>query len=155
VVRPSFALALPVASIATVGAVFYAMAMIWLRKIGPGESAEAVVLHFSLVALGVLLLIALPNWRWPSSNDALVLLGAGIGGGFGQVTMTRAYSLHRVAPVTALSGLGIVLTHALAVPIFGERPGAWQLAGSLLVIGASVVLALSRDPLEATSRVEG
>jgi drug/metabolite transporter (DMT)-like permease len=155
VVRPSFGLALPVASIATAGAAFYAVAMIWLRKIGPGESHEAVVLHFSLVALGALLLIALPNWRWPSSNDALVLLGAGIGGGFGQIAMTRAYSLHRAAPVTALSGLGIVLTHALAVPVFGERPGAWQIGGSLLVIGASVLLAVSRDPLETTIRAQG
>jgi drug/metabolite transporter (DMT)-like permease len=155
VVRPSLGLALPVASIATIGAVFYAMAMIWLRRIGPAESHEAVVFHFSLVALGVLLLIALPAWRWPSRSDALILLGAGIGGGFGQVAMTRAYSLHRAAPVTALSGLGIVLTHALAVPVFGERPGAWQLAGSLLVIGASVLLAVSPDPLEATIRSPG
>lgn len=43
---------MPVAAVATAGAVAYAMAMIWLRKIGPGESHEAVVLHFSLVAMG-------------------------------------------------------------------------------------------------------
>jgi drug/metabolite transporter (DMT)-like permease len=66
--------------------------------------------------------------------------------------MTRAYSLHRAAPVTALSGLGIVLTHLLAVPIFGERPSGWQLAGSLLVIGATVLLAMSHDPLERAAR---
>jgi drug/metabolite transporter (DMT)-like permease len=65
VVRPSFSLAIPVAVIATLGAVFYALAMLWLRKIGPGESAEAVVLHFSLVALAVLLMVSLPVWRWP------------------------------------------------------------------------------------------
>ena len=45
--RPSFALAGPVAVIATVGAMFWALAMIWVRKMGPGESHEAVVLHFS------------------------------------------------------------------------------------------------------------
>jgi drug/metabolite transporter (DMT)-like permease len=57
--------------------------------------------------------------------------------------MTRAYSLHRAAPLAALSGLGIVLTHLLAMPIFGEQPGAWQAAGSVLVIGASLMLAQS------------
>jgi len=34
VVRPSFGLAAPVAAIATAGAMFWALAMIWLRKIG-------------------------------------------------------------------------------------------------------------------------
>jgi drug/metabolite transporter (DMT)-like permease len=57
--------------------------------------------------------------------------------------MTRAYSLHRAAPLAALSGLGIVLTHLLAIPIFGEQPGSWQVAGSILVITASLMLAQS------------
>jgi drug/metabolite transporter (DMT)-like permease len=152
VVRPNFGSAMPVALVVTIGSVFYALAMIWLRRIGPGESHEAVVLHFSLVALVTFGLIALPVWRWPTGQAAWLLIGAGIGGGCGQVAMTRAYSLHRAAPVTALSGLGIVLTHAMAVPIFGERPSAWQLTGSLLVIGASVLLAMSHDPLESAAR---
>src|SRR4051794_25840140 len=46
VVRPSFATGLPVALIATLGAAFLALALIWLRKIGPAESHEAVAFHF-------------------------------------------------------------------------------------------------------------
>jgi drug/metabolite transporter (DMT)-like permease len=63
--------------------------------------------------------------------------------------MTRAYSLHRAAPVSALSALSLVLTYALALPVFGDRPTAWQVGGSLLVVGASVLLAVSHDRLEA------
>ena len=48
--------------------------------------------------------------------------------------MTRAYSLHRAAPVTALSNLGVVFTYLLALPIFPERPSEWQIGGSLLVL---------------------
>jgi drug/metabolite transporter (DMT)-like permease len=151
VVRPSLGSEIPVAAIATAGAAFYALAMIWLRKIGPGESHEAVVLHFSLVALASLILIALPVWRWPDWRSSWFLLGAGLGGGGAQIAMTRAYSLHRAAPVTALSGLGIVLTHLLAIPVFGDRPTGWQVAGSLLVIAASVLLTVGRQP--APSRV--
>jgi drug/metabolite transporter (DMT)-like permease len=142
VVRPSLASEIPVALIATAGAAFYALAMIWLRKIGPGESHEAIVLHFSLVALVTLVIIALPHWRWPNWQNGWFLLGAGLGGGGAQIAMTRAYTLHRAAPVTALSGLGIVLTYLLAIPVFGDRPTGWQVAGSLLVIAASVLLAL-------------
>src|SRR6188472_3009985 len=149
VMRPSFALAGPVAAIATVGAVFWALAMIWLRKMGPGESHEAVVLHFSVVALATFILLALPQWRWPSWTDSAFRLGAGLGGGLGQVTMTRAYSLHRAAPVSALSALSLVLTYALALPVFGDRPTAWRVGGSLRVVGAGGLLAVSHDRLEA------
>jgi drug/metabolite transporter (DMT)-like permease len=145
IVRPSFSIALSVAAIATLGALVHALAMISLRRIGPSESHEAVVLHFSLVAMVTLLVVSLPVWRWPDWKSGLFLLGAGIGGGGGQIAMTRAYAIHRAAPVTALSGLGIVLTYILAIPVFGDRPTPWQLAGALLVISASVLLALGRE----------
>jgi drug/metabolite transporter (DMT)-like permease len=138
--RPSFTTAAPVAAVATAGAFFYALAMIWLRRIGPAESHEAVVLHFSLVALATMLLLAIPSWTWPDARSGLYLLGAGLGGGGAQLAMTRAYSLHRAAPVTALSTLGVVFTWLLALPLFPERPTAWQLAGTLLVLAATVLI---------------
>jgi drug/metabolite transporter (DMT)-like permease len=146
VVRPSLEIALPVAAVATVGAGFYALAMIWLRKIGPGETHEAIVLHFSLVALAITVALALPVWQWPGWRSGLFLLGVGLTGGGGQMAMTRAYSLHRAAPLTALSGLGILLTHLLAIPVFGDRPAGWQVAGALLVIGATALLTTGRQP---------
>jgi drug/metabolite transporter (DMT)-like permease len=146
VVRPSLGSEIPVAAIATAGAAFYALAMIWLRKIGPGESHEAIVFHFSLVALVSLTLIGFPGWHWPDWGSGWFLLGAGLGGGGAQIAMTRAYALQRAAPVTALSGLGVVLTYLLAIPIFGDQPTGWQVAGSLLVIAASVLLTFGGEP---------
>jgi drug/metabolite transporter (DMT)-like permease len=152
VVGPSFGIAAPVAAVAMGGAVLYALALIWLRKIGPGETPEAVVLHFSTVGLCVMLAFAIPAWQWPNARSGLLLLGAGLTGGGAQIAMTRAYSLHRAAPLAALSGLGIVLTHVLAIPVFGERPTAWQIGGSLLVIAASLLLTTGRGPAPATAR---
>jgi drug/metabolite transporter (DMT)-like permease len=139
-VRPSFTIAAPVAAVATAGAFFYALAMIWLRRIGPAESHEAVVLHFSLVALGTMLVLALPSWTWPDARGGLYLLGAGLGGGGAQLAMTRAYSLHRAAPVTALSTLGVVFTWLLALPVFPQRPTAHQIMGTVLVLAATAFI---------------
>jgi drug/metabolite transporter (DMT)-like permease len=155
VVRPNLASEIPVAAIATAGAAFYALAMIWLRKIGPGESHEAVVLHFSLVALAGLTLIGFATWRWPVGASGWFMVGAGVGGGGAQIAMTRAYALHRAAPVTALSGLGIVLTYLLAIPVFGDHPTRWQVAGSLLVIAASILLTLGGEPAASRVRASG
>jgi drug/metabolite transporter (DMT)-like permease len=61
--------------------------------------------------------------------------------------MTRAYSLHRATPVTALSYLGAVFTYLLALPLFPERPSPWQIGGSLLVLVATALVgAFSRRP---------
>src|SRR4051812_7186777 len=130
VVRPSFGADVALTIIATVGAMFYALAMIWLRRIGPGESHEAVVLHFSLVASATFIALSIPVWRWPAWTGAGILLATGLAGGGAQIAMTRAYSLARAAPVTALSGLSIVFTYLLVVPLFGDHPTVWQTAGS-------------------------
>ena len=60
-------------AIATLGALLYAFAMMLLRRLGPGESGEAVVLHFSLVALATTVLLSIPVWRTPSPRAALFL----------------------------------------------------------------------------------
>jgi drug/metabolite transporter (DMT)-like permease len=146
IVRPSFLIAWPVAMVATLGAFFYALAMIWLRRIGPGESHEAIVLHFSLVGLAVMVTLAIPGWRWPGGAAALAVLGAGLGGGGAQLAMTRAYALQSAAPVTAVSNVGVVFTYLLAIPVFGDLPGAWQLAGAALVLVATAVLAAGPPP---------
>lgn len=83
---------------------------------------------------------------WSEIAAARFLIGGA------QIAMTRAYALHRAAPVTALSGLGIVLTHLLAIPVFGDRPTGWQVAGSLLVIAASLLLTLGGEPAPARVR---
>jgi drug/metabolite transporter (DMT)-like permease len=152
VVGPSFEVAAPVAGVAISGAILYSLAMIWLRKIGPGESAQAVVLHFSVVGLCAMLAFAIPVWQWPDRHGALLLLGAGVAGGGAQIAMTRAYSLHRAAPLAALSGLGIVLTYLLAIPVFQSHPTLWQIAGSMLVIGASLLLATGEPVTTASMR---
>ena len=54
--------------------------------------------------------------------------------------------MQRAAPVTAVSNLGVVFTYLLAIPLFGDLPGPWQLAGAALVIAATVLLTAQPAP---------
>jgi drug/metabolite transporter (DMT)-like permease len=141
VVKPTLHSAADVAAIATLGALAYSLALMWLRKIGPNESTEAIVLHFSVVAAVANLAVSIPVWVTPDTRGWFLLLGTGITGGIGQIAMTRAYSLSRAAPMSTLTYLSIVFTYLLAIPVFGERAGGLQLIGAALVILAGVILA--------------
>ena len=152
VLQPSFQSAIGVAMIATLGAFLYAIALISLRRLGGGETHEAVVFHFSCVALATMTALAIPGWRTPTPHDLLWLVATGITGGLAQLAMTRAYALDRAARVSTLTFLGIVFTHLLAIPVFGEHPGWSQAMGAVLVLGAGVLLVRSVKA-EATVRM--
>jgi drug/metabolite transporter (DMT)-like permease len=150
VVRPAFVFggaaltpgAAKVATIAVMAASFSACAMIALRRVGPGESAEAVSMHFSLTAAVVLALMSLPHLMVPSAKDALYTLLAGVSAGLAQLAMTRAYALARAARVAAVGYLAVVVSAAYGAAALGEVPRGTTLLGMALVIagGLSVTL---------------
>jgi drug/metabolite transporter (DMT)-like permease len=116
--------------------------MMWLRRMGPGESSEAIVFHFMAVGMVSLGVLAIPVWRTPDARSLGFLLFTGLSGGFAQLAMTRAYALDRAARVSAVGYTGVVCTRLLAIPLFGESPSILQVAGSALVVAAGVGMAL-------------
>ncbi|MDP9033635.1 MAG: DMT family transporter [Myxococcota bacterium] len=142
VAKPSFSSAPHLIAAGTGTAMATALAMVWLRRIGPSESSEAIVFHFSCIGFGAMLLGAIPVWRTPTAHDAMILALMGLSGGLAQLAMTRAYALEHAARVSAMTYSSVVLMRVLAVPIFGEIPNAIQISGSLLVVASGVLLAL-------------
>jgi len=143
VLKPTFDVAYSLAAIAIIGSFFYSVAMVSLRQIGPYETGEAVVLYFSLFGTIVMLCITVPVWVTPDAVTAIFLVLTGVSGGFGQVTMTRAFSLDGAARISALNYLGIIFTYIMAIPVFGDLPTPWQVIGTGLVIVSGVIIALS------------
>ncbi len=142
VAGPRFSAGAHVVGVGAATAVSSAMAMIWLRRIGPSESSEAIVLHFACVGACVMALASLPVWRTPDPRTALVLGATGVCAGLGQLAMTRAYSHDRAARVAALGYSGVVFTRILGILFFVELPTGTQALGSGLVIASGVSLSL-------------
>lgn len=144
VAGPTLRLAGDLALLATLGAFFSALAMIWLRKLGAGArraGPEAVALHFSIVAATVMIVLSIPTFRAPDAHGALFLLGAGLTGGLAQLAMTHAYALDQAARVGTVGYLTVILSPVLGATILDEAPSAYQLAGMALVTFAGVSLA--------------
>jgi len=152
VARPSFSTAGPIVAAGVATAVASATAMVWLRRIGPTESSEAVVLHFACVGFVVMALASIPVWRTPGAQDAAILGVTGLSAGLAQIAMTRAYALDRAARVSAIGYSGVVFTRVLALPVFGEIPTVVQALGSLMVVGSGVVLALGERAVTRAGR---
>ncbi len=73
------------------GAVFGALAQIFIRKLLVTEKTPAIVFYFSLTAT-LLSLITLPfGWVMPHRVEAALLISAGLLGGIGQILMTSSY----------------------------------------------------------------
>jgi drug/metabolite transporter (DMT)-like permease len=142
VAKPSFATAPHVVVAGTATALGSALAMMWLRKIGPGESSEAIVFHFMSVGSVALVIASVPVWKTPDAHSVIFLGVTGLSGGLAQLAMTRAYASENAARVSALSYAQIVFVRVFALPIFGEAPTVVQIAGSLLVIASGAVLTL-------------
>jgi drug/metabolite transporter (DMT)-like permease len=111
-----------------------------LRRMGPGESPEAIALHFSLVAAAVLTAVALLHLSMPDARSFAMMLGAGAGAGFAQLAMTRAFALEKAARVGGLSYLNVVVSTLLGAVVLHEEPPARAVAGMALVVAGGLVV---------------
>jgi drug/metabolite transporter (DMT)-like permease len=144
--------------VALASAVFAAMSMISLRKLGKTENAEAVVFWFQSVTAVLLIGFAGRTFRRPTLGEAALLGTAAIAGSLGQLAMTRAYAKERAARIGVLSYLQIPVGVLMGGLFFAERPSGTVLAGITLIViaGASVVVVSQRAvrgaaPLEKSS----
>lgn len=137
--------ALLTAGIALGGALATALAMMALRRLGPKESAEAIAIHFSATATVVFGVIALFDHGSPRVADLAPMLGAGVCAGFGQLAMTRAYTLGRAARVAAVGYLAVVVSAIYGAIALAELPRGAAWVGMALVIAGGLTVALPRE----------
>jgi drug/metabolite transporter (DMT)-like permease len=148
------------AVVAILAALFGALAMMFLRIMRSGrgdgdpESAEAIALHFGLVAFVAHAALGAFTFRMPDIADIGWLFVTGLSGGLAQLAMTKAYALTTAARLGAVGYLGTVMGFLGSVIFLHERPTLLQIGGSLLVVGAGVVLAVTtaaKTPIRGTA----
>jgi drug/metabolite transporter (DMT)-like permease len=127
------------ALVAIVGAFLGATATIQVRAMVRTEAASTIVIYFSLfTALVALGSIPFTPWLVPGPVDAAMLIGAGILGGIGQVTMTQSF-LHADASLIApFDYASMIWALIISLVVFNTWPSSTMLLGTAIVIGAGL-----------------
>lgn len=122
------------------GAVFTALAQVFVRKLVATETTSAIVFWFSLTATA-LSLVTLPfGWVVPGPSDAALLVGAGLLGGVGQVLLTSSYRHADASVIAPFEYVSILFALAIGYWAFGEVPTRTMLFGALIVIAAGCLI---------------
>ncbi|MEO7093886.1 MAG: DMT family transporter, partial [Polyangiales bacterium] len=127
---------------AVLAACFSCVAMLFLRRLGPRESAEGVSLHFVGWAAPAMLLVGIGHHVLPSPAALTSLVLAGLTGGAAQIAMTKAYGLDKAARVGGVGYSGVVMSQVLAVLVLHEMPTLQQVGGAALVVMSGLVMVL-------------
>ncbi len=131
--------------VAVLAALSTSIAMMFLRRVGQTENAEAIAFHFSIFAAVTMTLISLFDLRMPTLRDVLCMLAAGLCAGLAQLAMTRAYALEHAARVSGMSYFSVVASALLGAALLGERPGPTAIAGMTLVIAGGLLVTFARS----------
>lgn len=122
------------------GAVFAALAQVFVRKLVLIESTSAIVFYFSMTAT-VLSLATIPfGWVWPSTFEAVCLVGAGLLGGTGQILLTSSYREADASLVAPFDYASMIFSLAIGLFVFGEVPTLTMLTGAALVVTAGILI---------------
>eukprot|EP00126_Sphaerothecum_destruens_P003646 Sdes_comp17419_c0_seq1m6637 len=157
VARPSFLFgnhaqmphALQASLITLFGAVMGASAYVTVRKIGTRASFMTSVFSFGLVS-SLLSPIALyctqhAQMRMPASWQEWALLwSTGVFAFGGQCLLNRGLQIERAGPATLMRNLDVVFAFLLDFWIVGESPNGFSIAGAIIIVFASIVLALGK-----------
>lgn len=129
------------------GAVFAALAQVFVRKLVQTEKTPAIVFYFSLTAT-VLSLATLPfGWVWPEPRELALLIGAGLLGGVGQILLTSSYREADASLVAPFDYASMLFALAIGWFVFAEMPSRTMLMGAALIIFAGILIILRERKL--------
>jgi drug/metabolite transporter (DMT)-like permease len=132
-------------------ALFYALAMISLRKLRSTENAEVTTFYFTLFATIITGLIAPFHWKTPEFHGTLMLISVGLLSGTGQFFLTKAYGQAEVSAISPFVYASIIWATIFGVLFWAHIPTRSTLIGTSIIILSGIYI-LHRERVRAVSR---
>ena len=128
------------AVVVLMGAVFAALAQVFVRKLVQTERTAAIVFWFTVIS-SLLALCTIPwGWAVPSWSAVIMLVCAGLLGGVGQILLTSSYRYADASLVAPFDYTSMILALGIGYFIFAEVPTGTMLLGAAIVIAAGVLI---------------
>lgn len=122
------------------GAVFAALAQVFVRKLVQTEKTPAIVFYFSLTATALSLITVPFGWVWPAPFELALLIGAGLLGGIGQILLTSSYREADASLVAPFDYASMLFALAIGWFVFSEMPTLTMLLGAAIIIVAGILI---------------
>jgi drug/metabolite transporter (DMT)-like permease len=110
------------------------------RKISATESTNAIMLWSTLALIAVSALSAPFGWKTPALTDLGLFAASGIIVGVAHYMMIESYRAADASVVSPFKYTAILWAVALGYVIWGDKPDAFILTGSVLVIGSGLYI---------------
>jgi len=141
ILKPGTTALQPAAVGALAAAFLFAVAMIFMRRLGTTESAATITFYLSVfIMLVSLVLIAMLGWVAPTPADFLMLAMIGLIGGTAQLFLTQSLRLGEAAVVSPLRYSSIIWSVLFGYMFWGALPDAMVVAGLAIVISSGLYI---------------
>ncbi|NVO26206.1 DMT family transporter [Donghicola sp. C2-DW-16] len=121
-------------------AVARALAQVQIRRLVEIDNPSAIVFWFTVTTTVLSLLTAPFGWVMPEPTALMLLIGAGLFGGMGQILMTSAYRFAGASLVAPFDYSSMIIALGMGYLLFAEVPTLQMLAGAAVVILAGGLL---------------
>ncbi|MEO0440941.1 MAG: DMT family transporter [Pseudomonadota bacterium] len=129
------------ATVALVGALVTASVTLVIRMLGRTETSIVTIFWFSVYTLPALAVCA---WIYGGGHDAKTwayLLGVGIFGALGQLTITQSLRFAPVSTIMPMDYSALLWATIIGIMVFGQWPGLSIWLGAPVIIGSGLFIA--------------
>jgi drug/metabolite transporter (DMT)-like permease len=124
-----------------VGDLAWAVSMMSIRRLGEaGEHGITIVMWFAIITSLVSGLATIPVWVDPDGRQWALLVGLGVISAVAQLLMTEAYRRGETTLLAPFEYVALIWTMLLGVALWGEWPGALDLLGFAVLVGAGLFI---------------
>lgn len=136
-------------AIGLLGAALSGAAYVTVRELARSEAPLVIVFYFPLVTVPAALFGTVNSFVVPTLREWVLLLGVGIASQMGQIHITHGLQAESAGRATAMGYLQVVFAGLWGLLLFAEIPDLWTIAGSVIILGSSLALALYKEEVDA------